>query len=493
MIKVKIVETHLNNNFISDRNKILSEGTFIRAKVSEINGENIVIILDNGESLEARTSLNLENMENQLITFLVKSIEDNKIFLTPINQEDLIIFDNDISKDGVEVFINKVLDTYKLSKNEENKLIIKTILRFKMPLTQENITNVIKNVDKLKELINVQQGDKIYQINSEASTLDESILKLIKVSSNANIDLDTNEDEPKYGNFIPYNKKTNNLISTKDNINFMDFTDIIYIKLKAIYPEHATSMDIINKVAFLMRLGYDVSLRNIEKLTNLIDNREGVIKPLFDLLNYLKNDIENSYSFLNKNIDIFDKANFKLIKVDNNINRENIKAFLREINNLIDKTICTIKAKKNITEELNIKLNDFLESVRLDNKINSYYTFIHIPIEFNDEDNNSNVFILKKKNKLKKYNYSLYISLNTQNLRKVDVFCNISREYIKLDFIVEKEFLVYFKNKFENLRKSLNELGYENIFIGFKEHTKNDILNIFLEDELSNYNLNVRV
>lgn len=492
MIKVKIVDTYLNKNLISD-NKALKDGVFIRAKVSEINGESVNIILDSGEILEAKTILNLETMKNQLITFLVKNNEDGKLFLTPINQEDLIKFNNDISKDEVKIFIAKVLDAYKLPKSDENELIVKTILNFKMPVTQENVTNVIKNVDKLKSLLDIQQGEKVYKVNSEASTLDESIMKLIKVSSDSKIVTNTYENETIYSKTKNNDMENDNQIRNRGYLDFTEVTDIICSKLKAIYPEDVKSINIINKVVFLMQLGYDVSLKNIERLTNLLDNGEGIIKPLFDLIGYLKNNVENNNDFLKKNNDIFDKANLNLIRVDDNIIQKKIKIFVNEFSHLTDKVLSSVTTKKNISEELRIKLDDLFDSVEFHNKINSFYNFVHIPIKFSGEDNNSNVFILKKKNKLKKHSYSIYISLNTQNLKKVDIFCNIDHKSINLDFIVDKTFITYFSSKFDYLRKSLKNLGYQNVFIDFKERKEKDIIDIFFDDELFNYNLNVRV
>ncbi len=493
---MKITNTYLNKNLLID-NKSLKDGSFIKAKVAEVNGENVIIVLDNGELLEAKASINLENMENKLLTFLVKSIEDNKIFLLPTNQEELTISSNGnyTTERKVEIFVNRVLDAYNLPKSDENVHVIKTILGFKMPLSQENVTNIIKNVDKLNNLKSMQQDDKVYIINSEKTPLDESVMKLIKVNTSPDIVRNTNNDEVIHSNFATGSKNNVDPISDTSDINFIDVTETIYPKLDTVFPEYTTSMSIINKVVFLMKLGLDISLGNIEKVMNLIDNDDGIIKPLFELLDYLKDHSQRDNEFSNDQGDIFNKANFKLVKIDNKntFNKESVKTFLSEMNSILEQIKPSISTKKNIDKDLNTKLNNFFESIELHNKINSYYTFIHMPIEFNKEKNNNNVYILKKKNKLKNNNYSLFISLNTKNLRKVDVFCNINHETIKLDFVIEKEFKVFFNKKFEDLTKSLKKLGYQNILIDFREDKESDLLNMFIDDELLNYNLNVRV
>lgn len=493
---MKITNTYLNENILIN-NKSLKDGSFFKAKVIEVNGENVIIVLDNGELLEAKTSINLENMENKLLTFLVTSIEDNKIFLSPTNQEELTISNNInyTTERKEELFINKVLDAYNLPKSDENIHVIKTIFGFKMSLSQENIINVIKSVDKLNNLKGMQQDDKVYIINSKKSPLYENVMKLIKVNTSTDIVRSTNTDELIHSNFAAGSKNNVDPISDTSDINFIDVTETIYPKLDTFFPEHTTSMNIINKVVFLMKLGLDISLGNFEKLMNLIDNDDGIIKPLFELLDYLKDHSQRDNEYTNEQVDILNKANFKLVKIDdkNTFNKESVKTFLNEMNSILEQIKPAISTKKNTAKDLNTKLNNFFESIELNNKINSYYTFIHVPIEFNKEKSNNNVYILKKKNKSKNNNYSLYISLNTKNLRKVDVFCNINHESIKLDFIVEKEFMSFFKKKFDDLTKSLNKLGYQNILIDFREDKENDLINMFIDGELLNYNLNVRV
>ena len=126
--------------------------------------------------------------------------------------------------------------------------------------------------------------------------------------------------------------------------------------------------------------------------------------------------------------------------------------------------------------------------------MNTYYTFIHIPLKFNEEKENSSLIIVKKKNRQHKNSYSAYISLNTKNLMQVDVYCSISDREFKADFIVDREFKDYLRKRFYILKKRLNSLGLNNVIINIKEDEKPDVLNLFMENDLpSSYNLNIRV
>lgn len=494
---MKVTNAYLNEKLSINNNKPLKEGLFIRAKVAEINGDDITIVLENGEILDAKTNIDLENMKNSLLTFLIKSVQDNKIFLLPIDEGSLLIsnIENGDAENKVELFINKVLDDYNLPKNKENVQIVRTMLSFKIPLTQENVTKVIKNLDKINNLKNVQREDKIITFNSGRSPLNENIMKLIKVDSSTDIIRHSYNSEASHNSFSDL---TNIVVQNNStgNMKFIDVTEIVYSKLESIFPEHNTSTDTINKLVCLMNLDIEISIENIEILTNLLNKGEGITKPLFELFSYLKNHSRSDNIFSSENIDLFNKIKFKPLKVnyENNFNKENVKLFLNEINDLWEQIKSSIINKKNIIKELNIKLDDFFQSIELHNKINSYYSFVNIPIEFNEEKDNSHITILKKKNKLKKNSYVFYISLNTKNLKKVDILCNINYEEIKLDFIVEKEFVSYFTRKLKHLRKSLVNLGYQNIEINFKEDKESDLLSMFIDEDLFlNYNLNIRV
>lgn len=494
---MKITNLNLNKNINID-DKVLREGVAIQAKIMEVNGSNIIIMLDNGELLEAKTLLDMENLKNQLVKFLIKNIEDGKVFLTPINKEDLNLIKGEGYSDNkaVDVFIDKVLNTYNLIKNEENILLIKTIIGNKMPLTKENLDNLIKNIEKLKNLINIQKDEKVFAINLDKTPFDESIMKFIKINNNT-ITENNAGIYPHSDNNLPINE---NIANIKQN-NYqgqrevVDVTKDIFPKLESIFSQDTSTRSLINKVVILTQLGVELSLNNIEKLKNFIENGEGIIRPLLKLASFIKNSEQTDDRYTDESNDFSNKLDLKFVKVDekNTISKESIRRFLYETKEILERLTPYIKSKKSLSKELSIRINNFLDNLDLQRKINSYYTFVHIPIEYEEEKDENNLFIIKKKNKLYTNSYSIYISLNTKNLNKVDVYCNINDEEIKADFIIEKEFRNLFKDEFDRLKGSLNKLGYKNVSINLREDFEKDLLNVFLENDLFNYNLNIRV
>ena len=167
---MKIISFNINGKLNIDI-KVLIEGTTIKARVLEVNGSNVRVLLESGELLDAKTLINLEGLKNRLTTFFIKSIEDGKLILSPANSKDFNLI-SDISIDSnsaAEGFISKVLAQNNLENNEENILLIKTAINNKMSLTKENIDTLIKTLDKIEGLINIGQDERILAIKSDKS------------------------------------------------------------------------------------------------------------------------------------------------------------------------------------------------------------------------------------------------------------------------------------------------------------------------------------
>ena len=478
---MKIVNFNIDNK-LNIGSKALKEGAIIKARVLEISGSNVTILLENGELLDAKTLINLEGLENKLTSFFVKSIEDGKLILSPVNKEDFnsTIINRSMDFDNaVEAFISKVLVTNNLENNEQNTLLIKVLINNKMPLTKENIDALVKILDKLQDLMNVGEEERIFAVKSDKSPTAESIIKLLKV----NADITERGKLEASDQMVNTNKIQESSAGRADDIHkdleLVDVTDLVYPKLKAVLPKDASKQSLINRIVLLTRLGMDVSLDNMEKISNLIDKGEGITQPLLDLLEFIK-----------------PLDDFELIKADgeNQISKEVIEEFFRELRDVTQQLPSYIKSNKDLTRELDIRLNKFLDSLDLHSRLHTYYTFIHIPLKFNEEKENSSLLIAKKKNRRYKNSYSVYISLNTKNLKKVDVYCSINDGKIRADFIVEKEFRDYLSNRFSILKERLNNLGLNNVIINIIEDEKPDILDLFMENDMpSSYNLNIRV
>lgn len=517
---MKITNYNINNKLNTD-NKTLKEGMTIKARILEVNDSNVKILLENGEVLEAKTLINMEELKNKLTTFFIKSFGDGKLILSLANNEDLNLIGHSNANldEAAEAFLNNILITNNLPNNEKSLQLLKSMVKFKLPLNRENIDGLIKILDKIDGLAGIGEDERIYTVKSTKSPTSENIMKFMKISQNIgghNVEIDSNLKPLNMDNGMVNNSQeeavlfdvtentnnsqdkvglfdiTENANNTQGKVELVDVTEIIKPKLETIFLNNMSKEALINKIVFLSKLGMDMTLENIEKINSLIDNNEGLVKPLIELLTYLNGNEQelDGISEESKNL------NLELIKVgkENKLSKEDVKDFFRSFKEVIDQLPDHIKSNKSLFKELETRLDNFLSKLELESKMNHYYTFIHIPIEFSKEKDNSNLIIAKKKNRLNNNNYSVYISLNTKSLKKVEVYCNISYEEVQADFIIEKEYREYFINRFKVLSKSLNSLGFEKIKLNIKDKDEEEnMLNLFLENDLPNYNLNIRV
>jgi len=286
---MKIISFNINGKLNID-SKVLKEGTTIKARVLEVNGSNVRVLLESGELLDAKTLINLEGLKNRLTTFFIKSIEDGKLILSPANSKDFnLISDRSIdSNSAAEGFISKVLAQNNLENNEENILLIKTAINNKMSLTKENIDTLIKTLDKIEGLINIGQDERILAIKSDKSPTADSVMNLLKVKSDM-IEYGKLEVNNQIYDTIKLQKPSDGSMGNiREDVELVDVTEVVHSKLEAIFSEDISKQSLINRVVLLTRLGMDTSLDNIEKLDNLIDKGEGIIKPLLDLLEFIE-------------------------------------------------------------------------------------------------------------------------------------------------------------------------------------------------------------
>lgn len=498
VINVKVTNTFLNEKLsISNNSKPLKEGVIIKGRITDISGNDLILRLDNGEILQAKTDINIEGLKDTQCAFMVKNIEDNRIFLLPIEQEIFKTSDTDSnnSDSKLESFINNVLENYNIPKSDESIQIISTLLRFKMPLSQENIDKAIKSLNKIISFRDLQEGNKVIALDTEKSPLKESIMQLIKVSSDAE-SLTNIHDIDLVSNRLTDLK--NILSQTTNDINSMSFIDVtesISSKIQPLLSEHTSTKSIIDKIILLMKLGAEISIENYEALSNVLEHGEEITKSLAKLANQARIHKNNINTVSKEESNLLNKVNIESLKINTkeSFSKEAVKSFLNSIKDLTEQ-IKNISSKKSDINESSIKLDSFFNSLEIHNKLNTLFSFLQIPIELRDEENDGHLTILKKNNKLERNSYTFYISLDTKCLKKVDVLCKINPKDLRLDFIVENEFIQFFRNKISHLNRALENLGYQNVLINVREDKEKSLIDIFVDDEMfSNYSIDVRV
>jgi hypothetical protein len=110
-------------------------------------------------------------------------------------------------------------------------------------------------------------------------------------------------------------------------------------------------------------------------------------------------------------------------------------------------------------------LEETIQAFRFFNEIILYNSVVHIPIRINQHDTTGELYIMKRKKGRKKIdpeNFSLFISLETANLGRIESFISCGKKRVILSIKVEKEELIkLIKNKSRTLYDRLLEKGYK--------------------------------
>jgi hypothetical protein len=116
-------------------------------------------------------------------------------------------------------------------------------------------------------------------------------------------------------------------------------------------------------------------------------------------------------------------------------------------------------------ESLSNKIDNIQSGIRFLNEINSHSTYIQIPINIMDKKTNGELYILKRDSKRKKIDpesVTMYISLNTCNIGKVDSLLSLTKKSISINIRVEDERVREFiKESHSELYKRLDDIGYK--------------------------------
>ena len=99
------------------------------------------------------------------------------------------------------------------------------------------------------------------------------------------------------------------------------------------------------------------------------------------------------------------------------------------------------------------------------NQANTYHAFVQIPLLINNHQTTGELYVMKRKSKRGKIDpnqFTLFISLNTQNLGLVETFLNASNRCVTINFRVEDEKLSSFvKAHYKVLYEALLKKGFK--------------------------------
>lgn len=137
-------ESSGNNNAVQAAgmkilNSLMSGDTFT-GYVSQLNGDNAYITMNNGAQIQAKLMQGALINIGQNVTFMVEDNSDNKISIKPV-----------LANEQQAVLIDKALEAAGLGATDDNINIVKELLGLGMPVDAQTLGNMVKYSMKFPE------------------------------------------------------------------------------------------------------------------------------------------------------------------------------------------------------------------------------------------------------------------------------------------------------------------------------------------------------
>lgn len=474
------------------------KGDSFSARILNINKESgeIVIRLLDGRQFPAKIDGFIEDtlLENYLLKFVVDDFSEGKLTLVlggdskPL--EALIPLE---SKSILEEVIKNL--GLKISKGDE--YILKEMLKFNIPLTQENFDEV-KTIVDFTNKINMEPGEednfiekyliaKNIEPNSEKGAMVKNTLKDF-FSSLKTLDLNsllmmkeenipiTEENIKSFNNInkedLVVVKNIQEVLEALDIENKDMIIDNKISKDRAIEDKPLTTLDRENKV--IKNESFDNTVKDTALQGQEISNNEINNKATINEKNLLvKNEQENINSNEMREKEIITLKEDKIIDdkatKDNNLSKD-----IKE-NKIIEKDIdlkfkipTSDIVKSEIKEKVSMMKDGIMQLIKtnedspatfnkvmqlIENKIHDFkvfntlsndYYYLNVPMNVKEQDYDCKLVIKDERGKGKKIdsrNIKIATSIRTLNMEVVDAFINVNNDYINIDIHSQKDFM----------------------------------------------------
>jgi hypothetical protein len=124
-----------------------------------------------------------------------------------------------------------------------------------------------------------------------------------------------------------------------------------------------------------------------------------------------------------------------------------------------------------LKEQISDKIDSLQNNLRFINEVSNYAAYLQIPVTIKGSDKTAELYILKRegsKKRLDPDNMTVYLSLDTQNLGRVDSLVNVSRKSVMVNFkLTDKKHSEVFSSHYNELFNSLDEIGYKLVGMNF--------------------------
>ena len=502
---VQTVNTSNNTGGINLRD--LAAGDVFRGEIININNQNVEILLEGNEHINATMQQALELNIGDKLLFQVKDNSDTPLVIRPIAN-------NEVSSE----LVNKSLLTAGLTINDKNIAIVKELIANGQPIDKQSIINMIKlssvyaneSIDKLIDMtkngieINRENLDMYdayttssHYISENIMEIGDGILEVFEKLLESNISTENFiENNVSLGNLTESDINAGNL---KNNVILGNFTEsninpdnlmgnIIssdsFTKINTILEDLSNIFDADNDNKHILE-NINTDKNDIYNKDNIQEFSKETTKDLLkmvdspdtfkELSKVLKNIGENmpkeafnnvikSPAFKEKITKLLmDKLYLNPVKLSED--KENVK---NEVDKIYDKLNKLTEMIKNMpenvkSENLSLAGDKLSKNMNFMNELNNIEAYVQVPVKFLEGQKNGDLYVYNRR-KNKKINddaLTAFLHLQLDYLGATDINISMKKNSVTTKFTLDDEIS---RNLIEDnlgeLAERLEKMGY---------------------------------
>lgn len=480
----------------------LAAGDVFRGEIININNQNVEILLDGNEHINATMQQALGLNIGEKLLFQVKDNSDTQLVIRPIAN-------NEVSSE----LVNKSLLTAGLTINDKNIAIVKELIANGQPIDKQSIINMIK----LSSVYANESIDKLIDMTKNGIEINRENLDMYDAYTASSHYISENIMEIRDGILEVFEKLL------ESDVNFSDFTENnVNIEDTA---ENTTANDITsgnfneNSINPENLMGNTISSDSFTKINTILEDLSNIFdadndnKQISESINVDKNNIYNKESiqeaskestkdFLKMvdSSDTFKELSEVLKNIGENMPKEafnNIikspvfkekitkllidrlylnptklsedkKIIKNEVDKIYDKLNKLTEMIKNMpenvkSENLSLAGDKLSKNMNFMNELNNIEAYVQVPVKFSEGNKNGDLYVYNRRRnkKINDDTLTAFLHLQLDYLGATDINISLKKNSVTAKFTLDDEIsrnLV--EDNLGELAERLEKIGY---------------------------------
>lgn len=480
----------------------LAAGDVFRGEIININNQNVEILLDGNEHINATMQQALGLNIGEKLLFQVKDNSDTQLVIRPIAN-------NEVSSE----LVNKSLLTAGLTINDKNIAIVKELIANGQPIDKQSIINMIK----LSSVYANESIDKLIDMTKNGIEINRENLDMYDAYTASSHYISENIMEIRDGILEVFEKLL------ESDVNFSDFTENnVNIEDTA---ENTTANDITsgnfneNSINPENLMGNTISSDSFTKINTILEDLSNIFdadndnKQISESINVDKNNIYNKESiqeaskestkdFLKMvdSSDTFKELSEVLKNIGENMPKEAFNNIIKspvfkekitkllidrlylnptklsedkkivknEVDKIYDKLNKLTEMIKNMpenvkSENLSLAGDKLSKNMNFMNELNNIEAYVQVPVKFSEGNKNGDLYVYNRRRnkKINDDTLTAFLHLQLDYLGATDINISLKKNSVTAKFTLDDEIsrnLV--EDNLGELAERLEKIGY---------------------------------